>query len=243
MSFGTKIAYCHATFNPWMGCSKVSPGCENCFAERWAKRTGMVEWGPGKPRRRTSESYWKQPLKWNNQAQKEGTHYRVLADLCDVFDQEVQDQDRGSFLCLVNDTPNLDWLILTKRIQMAKDYYDRWKSISANIWLGITVCNQEESDRDIPILLRIPAAMRWLSIEPMLGPVVIKDLTFGAIQWIVCGCESGPKARPMNSNWVRDLRDQCAKALIPFYLKQMMVNGKLVIKPELDGQKWEQIPE
>lgn len=227
MSFGTKIQYAHATFSPWLGCSKTSIGCQSCFAERWAKRSGMVEWGPGKPRRRTSESYWKQPLKWNKQAEKEGTRYRVLTDLCDPFDEEVTWEWKYDFHYLIRDTPNLTWLVLTKRpVEADRFYKELTISPSNNLWLGATVCNQSEADRDIPILLSIPAAKHWLSIEPMLGPVDLFEVGgimakgLNGLDWIVCGGESGGGARPMHPAWARSVRDQCQAAGIPYYFKQ-----------------------
>lgn len=220
MSFGTKIAYCHATFNPWMGCTKISTGCQRCFAERWAKRSGMVEWGPGKPRRRTSESYWKQPLKWNKQAEKEATRYLVLTDLCDPLDMEIPVGWFTDFLSLILRTPRLDWLFLTKRIDNWRHCIARMKTYGKvsgdermeylgdslsdgikipNLWLGITVCNQAEADRDIPILLSIPAVKHWLSIEPMLGPINITPFIGGKAHKCECGWhETELKLFPMN---------------------------------------------
>ena len=120
------IAWTEATFNPWVGCSKVSAGCTNCYAERdFAIRRKFVEWGPGKPRRRTSEAYWKQPLKWDRQAAKDGVRRKVFcASLADVFDQEVDDSWRDDLFALIRRTPHLDWLILTKRPERAKIYLE-----------------------------------------------------------------------------------------------------------------------
>ena len=171
MSFPTKISYCHGTFSPWWGCSHVSPGCLNCFAERMGHRFG-VAWGPGKPRRLASESSWKQPLAWNRKAEKAGTRYRILTDMCDVFDSEVPLLWRPQFFRLVVNTPNLDWLILTKRPEQAS----RWakmEPLPENVWLGCSICNQAEADEKIPILLSIPATKHWLSVEPMLSGVDI----------------------------------------------------------------------
>jgi protein gp37 len=188
MAENTKIEWAHHTFNPWEGCQKVGPGCDNCYAEaRNARFSGghAVNWGPGAPRRRTSEANWKLPLKWNAQAAAEGRRFRVFcASLADVFDNEVPPEWRRDVLRLILNTPHLDWLLLTKRIGNAAAMLEEasqaidgvgWQRHPwSNVWLGATVVNQTEADRDIPKLLAVPARVRFLSIEPMLGPI---DLT------------------------------------------------------------------
>ena len=224
MSANTKIEWADHTFNPWEGCTQVSPGCDHCYAEaRNARFAGgvAVNWGPGAPRRRTSESNWQQPRKWDREAKAKGIRYRVFcASLADVFDNAVDQIWRDDLFALIADTPNLDWLLLTKRIgnvgNMLPVPFDFDKHYP-NVWLGATIVNQEEADRDIPKLLAVPAAKRFLSMEPLLGPV---DLTHPAIDWIIVGGESGPNARPMHPKWVRSLRDQCVAAGVPFLFKQ-----------------------
>lgn len=187
MSKNTNIEWADHTFNPWTGCTKISPACDNCYAEGWAKRSGVVKWGAHEPRRITSPSNWKQPLRWNAQHDEfhalHGRRQRVFcASLADVFDNAVDPYWRTALFDIIQATPNLDWLLLTKRIGNAwKMMADAcgWSVASAklplrNVWLGATICNQEEADRDIPKLLETPAAKRFLSMEPLLGPV---DLT------------------------------------------------------------------
>lgn len=250
MAENTKIEWAHHTFNPWEGCTKVGPGCDHCYAEARNHRFGGDNWGPGKARRRTSPSNWALPLKWDRQAAKQGLRYRVFcASLADVFDNEVPRQWRMDLFSLIAQTPNLDWLILTKRIGNVKRM-SSWDSvmfdmIAERCWLGITVVNQEEANRDIPKLLEIPAKLHWLSMEPLLGPVDLTDIhwpdehgvqIFSALEcdvppeddpfdgdcvdWVVVGGESGAKARPMHPDWARSLRDQCAEASTPFLFKQ-----------------------
>jgi protein gp37 len=240
MGENTKIEWATHTFNPWTGCTKVSPACDHCYAEGWAKRSGMVEWGPGKSRRRTSAANWKDPLKWNRQAAETGVRPRVFcASLADVFDNEVPDQWRRDLWALIRSTPNLDWLIVTKRIgnatrMLPADWGEGWP----HVWLLITVCNQPEADRDIPKLLRTPAQVRGLSLEPLLGSVNIgrwlQHWTFPLhisrdnvpnykdqiLDWVIVGGESGPNARPMQGDWARALRDQCQAVGVPFLFKQ-----------------------
>jgi protein gp37 len=251
MGFPTKIQYAHGSWSSWFGCSHVSPGCENCFAEAWAKRSGIVEWGPGKPRRLNKN--WQAPLQWDKKAKAAGTKYRILTDLCDPFDCEVPHEVRADYFSLIHRTENLNWLVLTKRIYQVKTFLDfQHCEIPKNVWLGVTVCNQEEADRDIPILLSIPATKHWISYEPALGPVDFLSASFAGagslsamegIDWIIAGCESGPKRRPANLEWFRSARDQCSHAEVPFFLKQMEINSKIVHLPYLDGCQWTEIPE
>lgn len=254
MAENTKIEWADHTFNPWEGCTKVGPGCDHCYAEARNNRFHGGNWGPGAPRRRTSEANWRLPIKWNREAGEKGIRYRVFcASLADVFDNEVDPQWRFDLFALIRATPNLDWLLLTKRIGNVETmtYYANPVGGPArlpnNVWLGATVVNQEEADRDIPKLLQIPAMVRFLSIEPMLGDISLDDLVEGRgtgnehhysclsleglepeddpwggalISWVICGGESGPGARPMHPDWPRSLRDQCKAADVPFLFKQ-----------------------
>lgn len=237
MAEKTGISWADATFNPWVGCTKVSPACDNCYAQTLVEgRFKTAEWGSGKPRVRTSEANWRQPLKWNREAGATGVRKRVFcASLADVFDNEVDPAWRADLLDLIVETPHLDWLLLTKRIgnahQMlinASGSAARWTA-PQNVWIGATVCTQAEADRDIPKLLAIPAAKRFLSIEPMLGPIDLscwlddgsnEFALSGSLDWVICGGESGKNARPMHPDWARSLRDQCAAAGAPFHFKQ-----------------------
>src|SRR3546814_4489006 len=129
MGENSKIEWTDHTFNPWTGCTKVSPACDHCYAEGWSKRSGLVEWGHGKPRRLTSDANWRKPLKWNDEAARKGVRYRVFcASLADVFDAEVDDAWRDELFALIAMTPHLDWLLLTKRPQVARRYFDERRS-------------------------------------------------------------------------------------------------------------------
>ncbi len=275
MGENTKIEWAHHTFNPWYGCQKVSPACDHCYAEGWAKRSGLVEWGPGTERRRSSHANWRKPLAWNAEAERLGVRYRVFcASLADWLDNAVPIAWPADLLSLIRDTPNLDWLMPTKRIgnfcfrlEQARDYIqENWPAIDASplcqwidnwldgsdvpehVFLGITVCDQEEANRDIHKLLAAPAAKRFLSIEPLLGPVDLRNIEHPnyniavdalggvdsrgdggltndiqpgpVIDWVIVGGESGPHARPMHPEWVRSLRDQCVETGVPFFFKQ-----------------------
>jgi protein gp37 len=230
MSENSKIEWTDHTFNPWIGCTKVSPGCDHCYAEaRMDNRLHVVNWGAGQPRKRTSAENWREPIKWNarkfyecscgwrgHEVSTEGTsltaglpscpvcdridikdaRQRVFcASLADVFDNEVPREWRYDLLWLISNTPNLDWLLLTKRIGNAHQMLTeecarmgfpwspkRWH----NVWIGATICNQEEADRDIPKLLRVPAAVRFLSMEPLLGAVSLSSFDHDFLEgWAV----------------------------------------------------------
>lgn len=245
MTANTKIEWADHTFNPWTGCTKVSPGCDHCYAESWAKRSGHVEWGPYKARRRTTESYWQQPRKWNAQAAAEGRRYRVFcASLADVFDNAVLFDWRLELFELIRATPHLDWLLLTKRIGNAAAMIEEvMRHIDIghtpafatwpwpNVWIGATMVNQEEIDRDLMRLVRTPAAKRFLSIEPMLGPITfaeawieesypVNERPIERIDWVIAGGESGHSARPAHPDWFRTLQAECEAVGVPFFFKQ-----------------------
>lgn len=251
----SNIEWTHHTFNPWIGCTKVSPACDNCYAERDTARFKTVEWGSGKPRKRTSEAYWQTPIKWNKQAEALGVRYRVFcASLADVFDNEVPDEWRTDLWKLIAATPHLDWLLLTKRIGNVT------YPMPHNVWLGISVVTQKEAERDIPKLANIPATVRFLSIEPLLEPVELRSLKVDydgrlnaflhdRINWVIVGGESGTKARPMDATWARNLRDQCNEFSIPFLFKQWgefgedgVRVGKKRAGRMLDGRTWDEYP-
>ncbi|MDW3683051.1 phage Gp37/Gp68 family protein [Cupriavidus sp. CV2] len=200
MSETTKIEWTDATFNPWIGCTKVSPACDNCYAEvSTPARSLRVSWGAKEDRHRTSAANWKLPLRWNAQHDEffvaHGRRRRVFcASLADVFDNAISAQWRFDLLRLIVETPNLDWLLLTKRIGNAAEMLEQamraltigregWRdNYLPNVWLGATICDQEEADRDIPKLLAVPARVRFLSMEPLLGSVDLERHL-----WKCCG--------------------------------------------------------
>jgi protein gp37 len=223
MAAETKIEWAHSTFNGWIGCTKVSPGCDHCYAETLATQRLGIAWGAGAARRRTVENNWREPIKWDRKAAAAGVRRRVFcSSLADVFDNEVPVEWRRDLGVLIDRTPNLDWLLLTKRIgnaaEMLADMFGG--RVPANVWLGATVVNQAEADRDVPKLLATPAAKRFLSMEPLLGRVAFDPCDLAMLDWVIVGGESGPQARPMHPDWARDVRDQCSIAGVPFLFKQ-----------------------
>lgn len=271
MGQDTKIEWAHATFNPWMGCQKVSPGCANCYAEEMMDhRYGKVKWGPDGTRVVTSDANWKQPKKWNKQAIEEGVRHRVFcASLADVFeDRDDLVETRHRLMDLIYLTPQLDWLLLTKRPDIAYYWTEKWP-LHKNVWIGTSVENQKYANERIPWLLRIPAAKRFLSVEPLLGPLsvmfamntieadTIPDRSYSDhLQWVIVGGESGRNSRPMKSQWVRHIRDECKTMHIPFFFKQwgeygpeetypgaMYPIGKKLAGRKLDGIEHNEVPD
>ncbi len=261
MAENSLIEWTDHTFNHWTGCTKVSPGCDHCYAEGWSKRSGHVEWGPHGDRRRTSPANWAKPIKWNAEAAASGKRAKVFcASLADVFDNHasILPEWRAELWQLIAATPHLDWLLLTKRPQNIARFMPNYLHTQRewpNVWLGTTVENQTEADRRIPHLLAAPAKVRFLSCEPLLGPVNLSHMDIEGhvaahqlgriggycinaltgknddmgrpcpdvprIDWVICGGESGPGARPMQIEWARSLRDQCHAAGVAFFMKQM----------------------
>jgi protein gp37 len=218
MAENSKIEWTDHTFNPWMGCQKVSPGCDHCYAEAMMDhRYGKVRWGPHGERKRTSEANWKKPLHWAKQAN--GSRPRVFcASLADWLDNKVKRQWREDLAELILATPELDWLLLTKRIQ---NYWRLapWMKAPENVWLGVTCVEQSEYDRDWAILRDIPARVRFISYEPALGRLL--PATNSLPDWIICGGESGSGARYLDPKWARTLRDKCKADGVAFFMKQM----------------------
>lgn len=260
MGENSKIAWTLHTFNPWVGCQRVSPGCEHCYAEAYDKRVGgakvtdvsagvamtykALRWGPKAPRVRTSAANWRKPLAWNEAAAAAGVRHRVFcASLADVFEDRAELVAwRGELLEVIRTTPHLDWLLLTKRpgnvlrmlSSLDADAYaqsdveaelfhwlEAWidGSPPANVWLGTTVEDQRRAEERIPELVAVPAAVRFLSCEPLLEELNLdrwldEDKTgfVQLIHWVIIGGESGPGARPFDIGWARSLIGQCRDA-------------------------------
>lgn len=223
MAENSKIEWTTHTFNPWIGCTKVSPGCDFCYAEaRMDHRLHAVQWGAHGERKRTTPTYWKQPLLWDRKAREAGVRHRVFcASLADVFDNQAPVEWRADLWHLIKATPNLDWLLLTKRPQnIAKMLPPGWGDGWPNVWLGTSVENRDEMLRRGPVLKAVPAAVHFWSSEPLLSD--LGEIPSGIIpSWIIVGGESGPGARPMHPGWPRSIRDQCAAAGVPFFFKQV----------------------
>ena len=238
MAKNSHIEWTHHTFNPWWGCIKVSAACDNCYAELWAKRMGHQLWGKHSARRFFGAAHWREPIVWNDDARTSGRRERVFcASMADVFERRADlNAERLKLWTLIENTPNLDWLLLTKRPQNIEKIAPWRSEWPANVWVGTTVENQTLADKRLPFLLRVPAAVRFLSCEPLLGPLDLrhwfKRNDLNRIDWIIAGGESGPGCRPMHPDWVRSLLNQCLSFDVPFHFKQW---GQWVPAEIVDG--------
>jgi len=284
----TKIEWTEATWNPIIGCSKISPGCENCYAEKMAGRLSnivstahylrVVEQNVSAPFVHRGLQIWNgqthfvesaldKPLK-----RKKPTMYFVCS-MGDLFHESVPFEWIDKVMAVIAQTPQHTFQILTKRADRMNKYFERSEydfgyKITPNIWLGVTVENQEQADKRIPILLEIPAAIRFVSIEPMLGQIYLTDFenpfynyidkteNINSIDWVICGGETGTKARPMHPDWVRSLRDQCKETNTPLFFKswgeyapfthekgfEMVKVGKKKSGNLIDGKQYRDFP-
>lgn len=229
---GTNISWAHLTFNPWIGCQAVSPACDHCYAADLARNRLGVTFGPGEERRRTAASTWAKLKRWQRVAADAGVSLRVFcASLADWADNAVPDQWRADLAAQIVASPNLVFMLLTKRIGNARKMLEAMfpAGVPANVWLGITVCNQEEANRDVPRAISIRTGLRirrlFLSIEPMRGPVDLSRwLTVEAepvgIDMVIVGGESGKGARAMHPDWPWIVQVDCADAGVAFHFKQ-----------------------
>lgn len=234
------------TFNPWWGCLKVSEECRFCYAEGIAHRYGYAVWGPASTtlRRFFGPAHWQEPLRWNRQAAQEG-HIRSVfcASMADVYeDHPAVASERARLWELIETTPWLNWLLLTKRpeniLNMSPWRAENWPD---HVWIGTSIGLQQRAEERLPSLLAVPAAVRFVSCEPLLGPLDLAPW-LPDLQWVICGGESGAQARPLNLDWARSLRNQCLEAGVPFFFKQVggryhQSGGRM-----LDGRLWDEMP-
>lgn len=230
MAENSKIAWTTHTFNPWIGCTPIGPGCDHCYARAMMDyRFGKARWGVGEDRVRTSKSNWAQPLKWNRAALVSGERPFVFcASLADVFDNEVEEKWRRDLFDLIQRTPNLIWLLLTKRVGNVEAMTDPLRGnpmLPPNAAIGATFVNQAEYDRDRLKLYALKEKRLLLftfgSFEPLIGPVSLDEY---APDWIICGGESrqnGEEPRVMATEWARGLRDSAKRMGRRFFMKQM----------------------
>ena len=234
MGAHSQIEWTESTWNPVTGCTKISPGCAHCYAERMTYRLKAM----GQPNYRNGFQVtvhehaldlplgWKKPQTIFVNSMSDLFHEEVPLDfICRVFDV-MQRADRHLFQ------------VLTKRSERLAELAPllTWPD---NVWMGVTVENADYVRR-IDDLRRVPAAVRFLSLEPLLGP--LPDLNLGSIDWVIVGGESGPGARPMAATWASDLRDQCRQSRVPFFFKQWGGTNKKKAGRTLDGRTWDEMP-
>jgi protein gp37 len=230
----SKIEWTDSTFNPWVGCTKVrrrrgaASACDFCYAEKWAKRSGQVEWG-NHPRHRTTEAYWRNPPTWNDQAHsfqvRNGRRQRVFcASLADVFDNQVDPAWRSDLFNLIRACDQLDWQLLTKRPQnIRKMLPPDWGDGYPNVWLGTTAEDADAYRQRMPHLLNVPAEIHFVSYEPAIGPLGQLDIDGLYPDWLIIGGESGVRAdviRLTDPRWVRNAITECRRLGVAPFLKQ-----------------------
>lgn len=196
----TGIGWTDSTFNPWWGCTRISPGCDNCYAATFDHRLGQNYWDPKITPRMMSEQNWNRPLRWNREAQAAGVRHRVFSgSMCDVFDNKAPEGQRGRLWALIRATPWLDWQLLTKRASLIERYLPAdWGAGYPNVWLMVSVENKEHGLPRVDILRNIPARVRGLSVEPLLEDLGRIDLT--GIHWVIVGGMVGLIICSVNQN-------------------------------------------
>lgn len=221
----TGISWTDHTFNPWWGCLKVSPGCTNCYAEAFAKRTGHDVWGPEAEYRTFGFKHWQEPVKWNASAKERGVTERVFcASMADVFDERASGIERSRLWSLIWETPNLTWQLLTKRPENWRGYLPSGDRVPPNVWLGFTAESQEYFDKRAAHMATIRSEYFpgpfFVSYEPAIAPLRIEKCD-PRLEWLIFGGESGGKRRPMETAWAENVKADCERLGIAFFMKQM----------------------
>jgi protein gp37 len=251
MSDHSKIEWTDATWNPVTGCTKVSPGCDHCYAETFSERFRGV---PGHHFERGFDVQLRpdkldQPLRWKRPR-------RVFVNsMSDLFHADIPEMYIAGVFAVMARAPQHTFQVLTKRpgrmrsLMKSDDFRHRVQAHDVdawplpNVWLGISAEDQKWADVRIPVLVETPAAVRFVSAEPLLGPINFRGPNFPMIDWIIVGGESGRGARPMSLDWARDIRDQCRKAGVAFHYKQQgSGDGGPKSRRELDGRTWDEFP-
>jgi protein gp37 len=237
------IGWTTHTFNPWWGCVEVSPACDECYARIFAHRLGFEIWGPDAPRRLFGDHHWNDPIRWNAAAAAAGTRARVFcASMADVFERrEELDEQRRRLWTLIEATPALDWLLLTKRAREIRRMVPRaWlEAPRPHVWYGVTVETPDQLWR-LEELRRTPASLRFISYEPALADV---RWNLEGIHWLIAGGLSSPKySAGADPAIIRSARDQALEAGVAFYFKQWGGRTPTANGNELDGRQWLEVP-
>jgi len=240
----SEISWTDNTWNPWIGCTRVSAECDRCYAASTDARYGYTPhgWGRGKPRKLTSAQNWSLPIRWNREAGIDGIRRKVFcASLADVFDTEVPDEWRARLFELIDSTPQLDWQLLTKRANQIRPALEKigvWKKLPLpNVWLGFSAGNQKFFDLRWPLVREVPALVRFVSYEPALGPLRLPLDVRGNLHWLIAGGETSMRrneSRHMEPDWARSVRSQCHHLGVAFWFKQ---TGNR-IKDETGEPRW-----
>lgn len=257
----TAISWTDHTFNPWWGCWKIAPECTNCYADATAARYSPGHWGRTAPRRLFGDAHWNEPRKWNRKAERDGVRRRVfVGSMCDWAEVHPDgptniemDIARRRLWSLIDECRSLDWLLLTKRPEDARQHLPWSTSLDAwpHVWIGATAGTIESLRRIVPSLREIPAVVRFISCEPLLESISASEWdwalgegeTYGGINWLIVGDESGRKRRDAQLDWVRIARDAAARHGVAFHFKQWNTGEpKKVHLPVLDGERHAAFP-
>lgn len=239
----TKIEWTNETWNPVTGCTKVSPGCKNCYAERQANRLQRI----GQPNYANGFQVTLQPhmLDKPNRWRKPRTVF--VCSMADLFHEDVPIAFLRQVFDVMGQNPRHTFQVLTKRAERMFEFVEIYEEYP-NVWLGVSVEDQRRAVERLPLLRQTPATIRFLSVEPLLGPIDFSALPdsyvwagLSHIDWVICGGESGPGARPMHPEWARSIRDQCLEQKVPFFFKQWGGVHKSENR-ELDGREWNEMP-
>ena len=229
----SKIGWTHHTWNPWWGCDKVSAACLHCYIGPIMRRSGNEPFhGPTR-----TKTTWRNPFRWNREAIEADESRRVFTCSMSDFFHAGADEWRPDAWKVIKDCEHLDWLILTKRPELIRDRLPAdWGNGYPNVWLGVTVESQDYIQR-VSVLNRIPAAVKFVSAEPLIGPVKF-GRRLRRIDWVITGCEKAAKAkrRHMEIEWVRSIRDQCDAAGTMLFHKQYYSGSEIVFDGMIDGE-------
>lgn len=239
MAENSKIGWTNHTMNFWQGCHKVSDECKHCYIEGIMKRAGRV---PFKGAMRTKD--WSHPMRWQRRSLDENRRLRVFTCSMSDFFHPDADPWRAEAWKIIRRCENLDWLVLTKRPERVPDQLPKdWGNGYPNVWLGVT-CGVASSLHRLDTLKQVPAALRWVSAEPLLGPIDFRPYLDGSFGWIITGCEQAGvgKRRDMDLDWVRDIDRQCRRANVPHYFKQRYDGTKITVDGLLDGEIRQEFP-
>jgi protein gp37 len=252
MADRSSIEWTDATFNPWWGCERVSPACAHCYADREARRYGHPGlWEGGGARRFLSDAHWDRPHAWNRRAADDRKPLKVFcASMADVFEEHpALPPWRERLWELIDETPWLRWQLLTKRPENVVSLAPWGSDWPENVWIGTSIENSRFTFR-ADILREVPAAVRFLSIEPLLANVFEngrpnrRPLDLDGIHWVIAGGESGPRARPTRLDWLRQVRDASVDSGVAFFLKQLggWPDKRGHAQAVLDGRLWQEFP-
>lgn len=256
----TAISWTDHTFNPWWGCWKIADECKHCYADELANRYAKGHWGRTAPRKFFGSAHWKEPMRWNRKAERDGVRRRVfVGSMCDWaevhpndYTRDMMNQERERLFCLIRECTALDWLLLTKRPEDAGTHLPWNHEPWPHVWIGATAGTVGSLRRVVPHLREIPAAIRFISCEPLLENIGAAEWdwalgegeTLGGIHWLIVGNESGHKRRPAEMEWVRTARDAAVRHGVAFHFKQWVEpNGKKIHLPVLDGEQHAAFPE